>query len=128
VKMNELVEQIADPRVTARFVRYLIAEGMVPPPAGTRATADYGDQHLAAIHRYLDLRDQGFKPRAAKNIAGGAAPGVIPVDIGAGIVLQISPTLIDPALDLDATAEKIIQALRTTLSMETPDAERRPAE
>ena len=49
-----------------RQICYLIAEGFMPPPHGGRANADYGDDHVAAVHRYTRLRQLGFPPSAIK--------------------------------------------------------------
>lgn len=86
-----------------RQIRYLIAEGFVPPPRGGRATADYGDDHVAAIERYSRLRDLGFPPAAIK-ILQQASEGV-PFPVAPGVTLVVDPKLfatgqpIQPMLD-----------------------------
>ena len=59
-----------------RQVRYLIAEGLIPPPRGGRSNADYTEDHVAAITRYVRLRDLGFPPAAIKLLiqSGKGAP------------------------------------------------------
>jgi DNA-binding transcriptional MerR regulator len=66
-----LKELIARTKVAERQVRYLIAEGFVPPPRGGRANASYDEDHVAAIQRYMRLRDLGFPPAAIKKLLEG---------------------------------------------------------
>ena len=75
-----------------RQVRYLIAEGFMPSPSGGRSNADYGDEHVAAIHRYTRLRELGFPPAAIKLLldAREGAPFVV----APGITLVIDPALL----------------------------------
>lgn len=55
--------------VAARQVRYLIAKRFIPAPRGGRASAEYGDDPVAAIRRYRRLRELGFPPAATKLLA-----------------------------------------------------------
>lgn len=66
---------------TERQLRFLIAEGFVPPPRSGRALASYGDNHVQAVRRYTKLRDHGFPPAAIKlmmDAREGIAEGVVP--------------------------------------------------
>jgi MerR family copper efflux transcriptional regulator len=78
--------------VAERQVRYLIAEGFIPPPRGGRANADYGDDHVTAIRRYTRLRDLGFPPSAIKLLLQ-AREGA-PFSVAPGITLVVDPTLL----------------------------------
>ena len=78
--------------VAERQVRYLIAEGFMPAPRGGRATADYGEDHVAAIERYSRLRDLGFPPAAIK-ILLQAQEGV-PFPVAPGVTLVVDPRLL----------------------------------
>ena len=82
--------------VAERQVRFLIAEGFVPPPGGGRANADYGDDHVAAIGRYTRLHDLGFPP-AAIRILLQAEEGV-PFPIAPGITLVVAPGMLGSGL------------------------------
>lgn len=77
--------------IAERQVRYLISEGFIPSPRGGRANADYGEDHVAAIHRYMRLRDLGFPPSAIKLLlqAREGAPFVV----APGVTLVIDPNL-----------------------------------
>jgi MerR family copper efflux transcriptional regulator len=88
--MSELVASAKDERVTARFVRFLIAEGVMAPPRGGRANAEYGDDHLAAIRRYLQLRDLGLTASRTKEVVAGAAVGPVPIFIAPGLTLLVN--------------------------------------
>ena len=38
----------------------------MPPPTGGRAHADYAEEHMAAIGRYVRLKELGFPPAAIR--------------------------------------------------------------
>jgi len=116
-------ELIAKTGIVERQVRYLIAEGFVPPPTGGRANADYGEEHLVAIRRYMRLRELGFPPASIKLLLQareGAPFTVVP-----GVTLVIAPELLasaTPVRPLVARIEKIL----TDLLKEIPNASRKP--
>ena len=89
MKLPELMERTG---IAERQVRYLISEGFVPPPRGGRAHAEYGDDHVAAIRRYLRLRELVFPPAAIKLLLqareGTPFPGA------PGITLVVDPDLL----------------------------------
>lgn len=103
-----------------RQIRYMIAEGFVPPPKGGRATADYGEDHVTAILRYAVLRQQGLPPQAIRVLlaSGQSAPfPVVP-----GIVLHVDPHLIGGGMDADVLADRIREVLRDILQEPTDAA------
>lgn len=106
--------------IAERQVRYLIAEGFVPAPAGGRATAEYGPEHVAAIQRYARLRDLGFPPAAIRLLleAGTGAP--FPVQ--PGITLVIDPALLGSGAPAGPAVARI-QSLLVELLQEPADAE-----
>jgi MerR family transcriptional regulator, copper efflux regulator len=106
MKIRELTSQTG---ITARQVRFLIAEGFVPPPSGATANADYGDQHVAAIRRYQYLHGLGYPPAAIKLLF--QSPGVIPIKVAPGITLNVEPALFQRNLNLDRTLKKISRIL-----------------
>ena len=58
--------------IAERQIRYLVAEGFMPAPRGGRAHAEYGEDHVAAIGRYMALRRTGLLPSAIKLLLDGA--------------------------------------------------------
>ena len=102
MNIRELIRLTAIPE---RQVRYLIAEGFVPAPRGGRATADYGDDHVAAIRRYVRLRDLGFPPAAIKLLlqAKEGAPFVV----APGVTLVVDPNLIGSGAESGPLVERI---------------------
>jgi DNA-binding transcriptional MerR regulator len=110
VKIRELTDLTGVPE---RQVRYLIAEGFIPPPRGGRAHADYGEDHVAAIHRYSRLRELGFPPAAIKLLL--QANEGAPFPIAAGITLVVDPALIGSSMDAAPLAERIIDLLNQLL-------------
>src|SRR6516162_3245465 len=83
--------------VAERQIRYLIAEGFIPPPRGGRANADYGEDHVAAITRYTRLRDLGFPPAAIKLLLQSGEGAPFPV--APGITLVIDPDTLGSGID-----------------------------
>jgi DNA-binding transcriptional MerR regulator len=93
-----------------RQIRYLIAEGFMPPPRGGRANADYDEDHVAAIVRYTRLRDLGFPPAAIKLLLQSSEGAPFPV--APGLTLVIDPKL----LGSGAPVEPIIDSIRRLLT------------
>jgi DNA-binding transcriptional MerR regulator len=118
MKMRELTRRA---RVTERQVRYLIAEGFIPAPRGGRANADYGDDHVVAIHRYARLRELGFPPAAIKLLldAREGAPFVV----APGVTLVIDPNLLGSGTRPGPLVERIAKLL-TDLLKEQANADR----
>ena len=103
-------ELTARSRIAERQVRYLIAEGFIPPPRGGRANADYGEDHVAAIDRYARLRDLGFPPAAIKLLLQ-AREGA-PFLVAPGITLVVDPKL----LASGAPVQPIIESIQNLLA------------
>lgn len=95
---------------TERQVRYLISQGLMPPPSGGRSKAEYGEPHVNAIQRYARLHELGFPPAAIKLLLD-AGTG-IPVPVGKGVTLIIDPARIG---NNDAV-EPIVNAVREHLT------------
>ena len=110
MRMNELTDLTG---IAERQVRYLIAEGFIPPPRGGRANADYGEDHVAAIRRYVRLRDLGFPPAAIKLLLQAREGAPIPV--APGITLVVDPDLIGSGADVGDLAERIVTLLSKVL-------------
>ena len=110
MRMNELTDLTG---IAERQVRYLIAEGFIPPPRGGRANADYGEDHVAAIQRYVRLRDLGFPPAAIKLLLQAREGAPIPV--APGITLVVDPDVIGSGADVGDLAERIVTLLSKVL-------------
>jgi len=110
MRMRELIERTA---VVERQVRYLIAEGFIPAPRGGRANADYGDDHVEAIRRYVRLRDLGFPPSAIKLLLQASEGAPFPV--APGVTLVVSPDLLASGEPTAPLLEKIAQVLTSIL-------------
>ncbi len=96
-------------KIPERQVRYLIAEGFVPPPRGGRANADYGEDHIAAVRRYTRLRDLGFPPAAIKLLLEAREGAPFPV--APGITLVIDPEMLGSGAEVDPLVERIATLL-----------------
>jgi DNA-binding transcriptional MerR regulator len=100
-------------RVTERQVRYLVAEGFIPAPRGGRSTAEYGDDHVAAIGRYNRLRELGFPPAAIKLLLEARAGA--PFAVAPGITLVVDPNLLGSGAPVDPLIEHIATLLTDLL-------------
>ena len=119
MRIQELTERTGE---TARTIRFLIAEGVMPPPTGGRAQAEYGETHLAALRRYQRLRAAGYKISAIRLLIDRGE--AVSLAIAPGLTLQIDPTLAGDALDSEVIARQVAAALDAFLQ-ESPDAEDR---
>ncbi len=108
--------------VPERQVRYLIAEGFIPPPRGGRARAEYGEDHLAGIGRYTRLRALGFPPAAIKLLLQ-AREGA-PFAVAPGITLVVDPGLIGSGAEIGPLADRVIQLLTDLLKDKRDDHDR----
>lgn len=116
MKFDELVQASG---VTARQIRYLIAEGFVPAPTGGRTYASYGDDHVAAVRRYQRLKELGFPPAAIRLLLD--AKEGFPVPIASGITLVIAPELIGSGMDAGPAARRAAAKIEEFLAEEKPD-------
>ena len=114
MNIRDLIRLTAIPE---RQVRYLIAEGFVPAPRGGRATADYGDDHVAAIRRYVRLRDLGFPPAAIKVLL--QAKEGVPLVVAPGVTLVVDPNLIGSGAESGPLVERIKDLLADLLKEHT---------
>ncbi len=97
--------------VSARQVRYLISENIVPPPTGGRAHARYDDRHVQAVRRYQQLKEMGFAP-ASIRILMEMESGV-PMPLLPGVALLVDPGLLaDNDTDLQVLVQHLQQCLQ----------------
>lgn len=118
MNIRELAEAA---QTTERQVRYLIAEGFVPPPRGGRAHADYGPDHVEAIGRFTHLRDLGFPPAAIRLLLQ-ARTGV-PFAVADGVTLVIAPGLIASGAPAAPLIDAMQRILAHALTKEPSDAD-----
>ena len=107
MRMRELIKKTG---LAERQVRFLVAQGFIPPPRGGRATADYGDDHVSAIIRYVRLKELGFPPAAIRLLLD-AKEGV-PVTIEPGITLVIASDRLGEDLNIAALEKCVSSALQ----------------
>jgi len=94
---------------TPRQIRFLIAEGFIPPPTGGRARAQYGPVHVAAVKRYRWLRER-YAPQQIKLMLSASGPG-LRLAVLPGVELLLDPALLDERLDAQRIAERVHQLL-----------------
>ena len=95
----------------------LVAEGVIPPPRGGRANADYDEDHLNGIRRYLSLRGLGLSAARTKEIVAGAADDGLPVPIAPGITLIVNQKKLERPLK----PKQIAKILKQTLNLIAPE-------
>jgi DNA-binding transcriptional MerR regulator len=118
MKLSELSQLTG---TAERQIRFLIAEGFVPAPTGGRARADYGNHHVAAVTRYLRLKQLGFPPAAIRLLLD-AREG-IPLPIAPGVTLVIAPDLLGAGGDVAALTAKVQARLEQALAGARPMAD-----
>jgi DNA-binding transcriptional MerR regulator len=111
VNLRDLVDAIGDTRVTPRFVRFLIAQEVIPHPRGGRAHADYDETSVDAVHRYLRLRDMGLSIAAIRLLNAGKTPDAVALDLGPGLTLTIRPAELTGPPDARALVARIAEAI-----------------
>jgi MerR family transcriptional regulator, copper efflux regulator len=104
-----------------RQVRYLVAEGFIPPPRGGRSNADYTEGHVAAITRYTRLRDLGFPPAAIRLLLQTRQGAPFPV--APGLTLVVDPNLLGSGTPVEPVIDTI-RRLLTELLEEPAHADR----
>lgn len=104
-----------------RQIRYMIAEGFVPPPVGGRAHADYGEDHVAAVRRYVSLRQQGLTPQAIRVLLTDGM--TVPFPVCPGVTLHVAPELLG-VMDARALTDRVRQAVMTLMKDQTDDEHR----
>ncbi|WIM12546.1 MerR family transcriptional regulator [Enhydrobacter sp.] len=105
--------------VPPRQIRFMIAEGCLPPANSTGRAADaYDENHLAKGHKYVTLHRLGMKPQAIKVLM--AFDDAIPIFQGHGLELRVDPSIAPGTIDLKAALSDITRALRVYLSKEKP--------
>ncbi|WP_458098540.1 MerR family transcriptional regulator [Roseomonas sp. WA12] len=122
--ITELARAVGE---TPRQIRYLISEGFIPSPQGSRAKPNYGPSQAAAIQRYQLLREEGLRPsqikamfEAEQLLRDGGQFTLAP-----GVVLSIDLDFLDPKTAPRAVgdlAEAALNYVMKHLTKETPDA------
>jgi DNA-binding transcriptional MerR regulator len=119
MRLTELIEAAGHPQVTARFVRFLISEGIIDPPSGGRAHASYSERHLRDILNYVRLRDLGFSLTQVREIVRSARGETVPIEVAPGLSLHLDLARLDRSLspaDAAARVRQILSELLETLT------------
>jgi hypothetical protein len=111
LRLKDLIDRTG---TAERQIRFLIAEGFVPPPRGGRANADYGDDHVEAVIRYARLKELGFPPAAIRLLLGATAG--IPFPISRGITLVVDTSQLASGADIEPIVARAREVLAGILS------------
>lgn len=69
----KLAELAGTAGVSARTIRYYLAEGVLPPPLGSGKNSHYDDRHLESLQKIKALQDEGY---SLKQIRDGVQPAI----------------------------------------------------
>lgn len=106
--LPELAERLGIP---PRQIRFMIAEGILPPATRTGRSADaYDETHVAKGQRYLALHRMGMKPGSIKVLM--AFDDAVPILQGLSVELRVDPQAPPEELDVDAILAAVGAALR----------------
>ena len=96
-----------------RQIRWLIAEGIIPRPGGTRSHPDYGPEHVQAILHYRDERRRGLSPAQVKAVLRERAQEAagLELSLAPGVSLRVEPGALG-ALDPDEVGRRAADELR----------------
>ena len=112
-----LVELAEAVDVPPRQIRFMIAEGVLPPANKTGRAADaYGDEHLSKARRYMMLHKLGMKPSAIKVLM--AFDEAIPIFQAGGVEVRVDQSFDPEKIDLKTALEGISEALKAYTSKE----------
>lgn len=109
-----LRELAAEVGATPRHIRFLIAEGLCPPPDGGRKFATYGEEHLEAVRRCRTLRQMGFPLEAVRQLQKAGRIGA-PFVIAEGITLVIASERFGSGAPVEPLLEQVRGVLETAL-------------
>lgn len=106
--LAELADQLGIP---SRQIRFMIAEGILPPAARTGRSADaYDATHVTKGQRYLALHRMGMKPGSIKVLM--AFDDAVPILQGHAVELRVDPQIPPEELDVEAILAAVGTALR----------------
>lgn len=95
-----------------RQIRFMIAEGILPPASKTGRSADaYDETHVVTGQRYLALYRMGMKPGSIKVLM--AFDAAIPILQDHGVEVRVDPQAAPNELDIEAILKSVRQALIT---------------
>ncbi|WP_165354749.1 helix-turn-helix domain-containing protein [Tropicimonas sp. IMCC6043] len=115
--LSELAETLDVP---PRQIRFLVAEGILPPANKTGRAADaYDNEHLSRARRYLGLHRLGMKPGSIKVLM--AFDDAVPVLQEGGVELRVAQDVSPQSLDIDDVLEKVKTALEAYVGKETQE-------
>lgn len=104
---------VAETGLEARQVRYMIAEGMMPPADERgRHAAGYGPRHLDAARQFLRLQEMGFRGEGLKALMVQASREPLPLLNLPAVSVTVDPSVDPGTIDVERTLAAIGEALR----------------
>jgi DNA-binding transcriptional MerR regulator len=121
--MGELIAAAGGGQITARFVRFLVSEGVIPPPTGGRAHAVYDERHLDGVMNYVRLRGIGLSAAQVKSMIRATQGKTVPLALAPGVSLHIDLAVIDPGIDPGLVGRLAAENLATLLGSITMEGQ-----
>ena len=123
-----LIAELAEVTGTEpRQIRWLIAEGIVPGPGGTRSRPEYGPEHVRAILHYRDERRRGLSPAQVKAVLRERARETAGLELrlAPGVTLRIEPEALEAldALDPHEVGRRVAEELGRAMGNKTGGAD-----
>ena len=107
MNLAELADRLGVP---PRQIRFMIAEGILPPASRTGRSADaYDETHATKGQRYLAMYRMGMKPGSIKVLM--AFDDAIPIFQGSAVELRVDPEARPEELDVEAILAGVRMAL-----------------
>ncbi|GGW47182.1 hypothetical protein GCM10011452_38420 [Gemmobacter lanyuensis] len=107
--LTELADHLGVP---PRQIRFMIAEGILPPAARTGRSADaYDETHISKGQRYLALHRMGMKPGSIKVLM--SFDDALPIMQAHGVELRVGPQVSPDDLQIEEILTAVEAALKT---------------
>ena len=105
----------------ARFLRYLIGQGIVPPPVGGRKMASYGEEHVAAVESYVALRQADVPRSVIQSLQDTSRPlgGKVSMTVAPGVAILLNFSS-EASLDPDHIGQQVTRYLKAFLALRHP--------
>lgn len=110
MNLRELAEASGTPE---RNIRFLISQGIVPAPDGSRKFASYGDEHVRALAVYSEAKAEGLSLEAIKRrIDAIRRGGPIEREVAPGVVVKVDPEAVPDVEELFVAIQSVVEEMQ----------------
>lgn len=104
--------------VTGRNIRFLTAEGILPPPVGPARSAQYTDEHLRILKIYTEAKSQGVTSLDVIRRRIAEADARSTTTVMPGIELTIDRSAVPEGVKVEEIMAALKKAVEEKLSLE----------